>query len=42
MQQKVLKMYLTMTVDEKKTVTFYERILMNKKAEALKKIQFLY
>ena len=28
--RKFKKMYLTMTVDGKKTVTFYERILMNK------------
>ena len=35
-------MYLTMTADVNKPVIFYERILMNKKAEAFKKkIQFL-
>ena len=31
------KMYLTMTADVNKPVIFYERILMNKKAEAFKK-----
>ena len=30
-------MYLTMTADEKKPVIFYERILMNKKAQAFTK-----
>ena len=37
-------MYLTMTADVNKPVIFYERILMNKKAEAFKKksSSFLY
>ena len=36
-----MKVYLAMTADVNKPAIFYERILMNEKSEALKKIQLL-